>query len=187
MPKSDAKLQTEELLDMLGMAEFSHKYLKQLSGGQKRMIGLGTALIGHCPVLIFDEPTNELDPVKRRLVWNAIRQRNKEGATIILVTHNVLEAEQVVHRVAVVNHGKLLAIDHVSRMKHKVDQRLKLELVIDPVHLNQMVRDMERFGNVLVKDTHRICILLERHSARCFDVSTDYTVIHEYLYAESNR
>jgi ABC-2 type transport system ATP-binding protein len=160
LSRSNAQQQMKMLIEMFEMAEFSEKQMKQLSGGQKRLIGIGTALIGNCPVLIFDEPTNELDPVKRRLVWNAIRQRNKEGATIILVTHNVLEAEQVVNRVAVINHGKLLAIDHVSRMKQKVDRRLKLEVVVDPAFLHQIGASLERFGHVQRISEHRMCLLL---------------------------
>ena len=100
--RKDAMDHTEKLLEQFQITEIRNKLMKNISGGQKRIIGIGTALMGDSPVLIFDEPTNELDPKKRRLVWDLIRERNRMGATIILVTHHILEAEQVVDRVAVI-------------------------------------------------------------------------------------
>jgi energy-coupling factor transporter ATP-binding protein EcfA2 len=73
--------------------------------------------MGRPSVLILDEPTNELDPHNRRLVWDTIRQRNAEGATVVLVTHNVLEAERVIQRVAVMNSGRIVALGTPGELK----------------------------------------------------------------------
>ncbi|MFA9557757.1 ABC transporter ATP-binding protein [Evansella sp. AB-rgal1] len=127
----DAKKRTKYWIDRLELGDVYKKTLKQISGGQRRLVGLGTTMVGEQPVLIFDEPTNELDPLKRKLVWDIIRERNRdEGATIILVTHNTFEAEHIVDRVGVINSGKLLAVGSVGELKKKVDQRLKIDLSI---------------------------------------------------------
>lgn len=165
MNACDAEKQAKELLEQFDMAEMGNKLLKQLSGGQKRLISIGTALIGHSPVLIFDEPTNELDPKKRRLVWNLIQERNRAGATIILVTHNVLEAEQVVDRAAVINHGRLLAIDHIATLKQKVDQRLKFELTIENGRRAEAATALQHFGIAQENGENRLLLLVEKEQA----------------------
>jgi ABC-2 type transport system ATP-binding protein len=183
MTSQAAMFQTGQLLDMFDMNDLRDKKLSRLSGGQKRMIGIGTALIDNAPVLIFDEPTNELDPAKRRMVWDIIQQRNKEGATILLVTHNVLEAEQVVDRVAVVNHGKLLAIDHVSRLKQKVDQRLKFEITVEIGKCDEVERAMKQWGSWLKNGENRLRLLVDKSAASSvldFIVSNENIPIMEY-------
>src|SRR5204862_6656972 len=80
------------LIERLGLGRCRSKRLGTLSGGQKRLATLATALIGHRPVLVPDEPTDELDRANRRMVWDLLRELNRhKGRTIILVTHNVLE------------------------------------------------------------------------------------------------
>ncbi|QHW29796.1 ABC transporter ATP-binding protein [Paenibacillus rhizovicinus] len=166
----EAKRQALELLERFEMSDLGDKLMKRLSGGQKRMIGIGTTLIGRSPVLIFDEPTNELDPKKRRLVWSLIQERNREGATVILVTHNVLEAEQVVDRVAVINHGRLLALDHVSRLKQRVDQRLKFELTAAYGKREEAESVLQLWGEVQAMSENRLRLLVEKEQAhRLFD------------------
>jgi ABC-2 type transport system ATP-binding protein len=165
LAKQDALQQTDELLERFDMNDLRHKLLKHVSGGQKRLIGLGTCLIGHAPVLIFDEPTNELDPKKQRLVWDLIQERNQKGATVILVTHNVLEAEQVVDRVAVINHGKLLAIDHVSQLKQRVDQRLKLEATTKMGQSEEVRRFLGQWGVLFKTGENRFRLLVEKGEA----------------------
>ncbi|WP_171416685.1 ATP-binding cassette domain-containing protein [Paenibacillus alvei] len=178
MTKSEALRQSAELLEMMGLSDFRHKQLKHLSGGQRRMIGIGTALIGRLPVLIFDEPTNELDPKNRRLVWNLIKERNREGATIILVTHNVLEAEQVVDRVAVVNHGRLLVIDAVAKLKQKVDQRLKFELTTEFGCREAAEQALRQWGQLHVDGENRLRLLVDKSEA---SLVLDYIVRSPHL------
>lgn len=128
---AEARQQTEHWLERLDLTGVAQKQLKRISGGQRRMVGLATTIIGNPPVFIFDEPTNELDPTNRKLVWDVIREQNRDlGATVVLVTHNVFEAERVVDRIGVVQKGKLVALDTVGQLKKRVDQRLKIEFSI---------------------------------------------------------
>lgn len=165
MAKAEAERQAEELLELMGLADKGGKLLRQLSGGQRRMVGIGTVMIGRLPVLILDEPTNELDPANRRLVWKLIKERNQQGATVILVTHNVLEAEQVVDRVAVINHGRLLANDMVAKLKQKVDQRLKFELTTEFGRREDTIRAMESWGQLHSNGENRLILLVDKEDA----------------------
>lgn len=160
-----AARQCDELLERFEMEEFRDKTLKTLSGGQKRMIGIGTALIGKAPVMILDEPTNELDPKKRRLVWNLIQEWNQHGTTVILVTHNILEAEQVVDRVAVINHGRLLAIDSIGKLKQKVDQRLKFEITSGLGRRDEVAAALSGFGTIQPQAENRLQLMVEKAEA----------------------
>ncbi|MDG0872630.1 ABC transporter ATP-binding protein [Paenibacillus thiaminolyticus] len=165
MAKAEAERQAEELLELMGLADKGGKLLRQLSGGQRRMVGIGTVMIGRLPVLILDEPTNELDPANRRLVWNLIKERNQQGATVILVTHNVLEAEQVVDRVAVINHGRLLANDMVAKLKQKVDQRLKFELTTEFGRREVTMQALECWGQLHSNGENRLTLLVNKEDA----------------------
>ncbi len=125
-----AHIQTRALIAELDLGAFCKKRFRHLSGGQRQLVNLAVAMIGNRPIQIFDEPTNNLDPSIRRLVWEKLLELNKSGTTIILVTHNVLEAERVVARVAIVNDGRLPAIGTPGELKARIDQRVKLELLL---------------------------------------------------------
>lgn len=165
MSKKAAEQEASLLLERFELTDAGPKQLKQLSGGQKRMVGIGTTLIGSSRVLILDEPTNELDPKKRRLVWNLIQEQQSRGATVILVTHNVLEADSVVDRVAVVNHGNLLAIDNVAKLKQRVDQRLKFEIQTMIGRREEAAAAMESWGIVHRTGENRICVIVNKPEA----------------------
>ncbi len=116
--EADARTQTKELIDSLGLGEYSQRYTKKLSGGMLRLTNFAMSLMGRPHFLILDEPTNELDPAKRRLVWDTISNLNKEqGMTCILVTHNVAEAERVLHRVALMKAGKIIRLGTPGELK----------------------------------------------------------------------
>jgi ABC-2 type transport system ATP-binding protein len=127
---AQARAQVHTLTEELDLGSFSKKRLRFLSGGQRQLVNLAVAMINDRPIQIFDEPTNNLDPSVRRLIWDKLLQLQKRGITIILVTHNVLEAERVVERVAIVNEGRLLAIGTPGELKVGVDQRVRLELLL---------------------------------------------------------
>jgi len=100
-----------ELLKSLGMTEKRNAKFKQLSGGQKQRLSIALALIGNPKIAILDELTTGLDPDARREVWGLIERIRERGVTVILVTHYMDEAERLCDRVALINHGKLVALD----------------------------------------------------------------------------
>lgn len=129
MTGAAARQQTDALMEELALNPMRRQQMRRLSGGQRRLVHLAIAMVANRPVLIFDEPTNELDPVIRRRVWDRLLQLNREGRTIILVTHNVLEAERVVQRVGIINHGRLIALGTPGELKSHIDSRVRLELL----------------------------------------------------------
>ncbi|MFD7910366.1 MULTISPECIES: ABC transporter ATP-binding protein [unclassified Streptomyces] len=125
-----ARAARDAVLEELGLTPIAGRPLKKLSGGQRRLACFATALVGERPVLVLDEPTTGMDPVARRAVWSAVdRRRAQHGATVLLVTHNVIEAETVLDRVAVIDQGKVIACDTPAGLKATVSGEVRLELV----------------------------------------------------------
>jgi ABC-2 type transport system ATP-binding protein len=129
LSKAQARLATTDLLDELGLTALRHKALVKMSGGERRLAEVATALIADRPLLVLDEPTTGLDASARRAVWDALRVRRTRGTTVVLVTHNVLEAEQVLDRVAVIDRGRVIACDTPGRLKALVSDDVRLDLV----------------------------------------------------------
>jgi ABC-2 type transport system ATP-binding protein len=126
----DARAERDEVLEELGLTALAGKPLKKLSGGQRRLACFATVLVGERPVLVLDEPTTGMDPVARRAVWSAVdRRRAERGATVLLVTHNVIEAETVLDRVAVLERGRVIACDTPAGLKAQVADEVRVELV----------------------------------------------------------
>ncbi len=97
------------------------------------MLRLAVAMAGSPPVLILDEPTNDLAPQRRRLVWDILRQINVEhGTTIIFITHDAIEAERAIQRVGIMREGKLVAVGLPSDLKKTVDRKLRMEMFFRP-------------------------------------------------------
>jgi lipooligosaccharide transport system ATP-binding protein len=97
------------LLEFAGLQSKEHASIRTLSGGMKRRLTLARALINDPELLILDEPTTGLDPQARHLIWNGLRQLLNQGKTILLTTHFMDEAERLATRLAVIDHGKLIA------------------------------------------------------------------------------
>lgn len=135
LSRRDACQERDRLLHQWKMTEWRNQPAARLSGGQLRLLRLAVAMAGSPPVLILDEPTNDLDPQRRKLVWDNLRQLNREqGTTIILITHDAIEAEKAIGRVGILHAGKLVAIGRPSDLKQQVDRMLRLELFFEPDH-----------------------------------------------------
>jgi len=129
--EADARRQTDALIDELGLGPYADRQVERLSGGLMRLVNFGMTLMGHPELIVLDEPTNELDPHNRRLIWEMIERRSTlEGATIVLVTHNVLEAEKAVHRVAVMHGGRITAMGTPGELKEQIGAHARLELFV---------------------------------------------------------
>lgn len=101
----------KELLQIVGLEESADIRYRQLSGGQQRRLALAAALIGNPELLFLDEPTTAMDPQARRMTWEIIRSLRERGLTILLTTHFMEEAERLADRVAIMDHGKLVALE----------------------------------------------------------------------------
>ncbi|MBI4261399.1 MAG: ABC transporter ATP-binding protein [Actinobacteria bacterium] len=111
-----------ELLDLVGLADRRKAYVRQLSGGQQRRFSVAAALVNDPEVLFRDEPTAGLDPQMRHGLWELLRRLNRgEGKTIVLTTHYMEEAELLADRVAIIDHGRIRAIDTPRNLIGRLD------------------------------------------------------------------
>ncbi|MUK88247.1 ATP-binding cassette domain-containing protein [Ornithinibacillus sp. L9] len=116
------------LFEALDMGEWENKEGQKLSGGARRLAAFCMAVIVPGKLVILDEPTNDVDPVRRRYLWQVIRDLTNDGTSVILVTHNVVEAERAVDRVAIINEGKILTQGTPTEVKGSVSNQMRLEL-----------------------------------------------------------
>ncbi len=98
-----------DILEELQLTEKSDAWVGKLSGGQKQRLAVATALVGNPRILFLDEPTTGLDPQSRRQLWDIIRAFQKKGGTVLLTTHYMDEAERLCDRLAIVDHGEIIA------------------------------------------------------------------------------
>jgi len=105
-----------EVIEIIGLGEKADARVRTLSGGQKRRLDLGLALIGDPELIFLDEPTTGFDPGARRTAWETIRNLRSLGKTILLTTHYLDEAEQLSDRVAVLREGKIVAIGRPAEL-----------------------------------------------------------------------
>jgi ABC-2 type transport system ATP-binding protein len=101
----------DALLERVGLQTAAKTRCRQLSGGQKRRLALAVALVGRPSLVFLDEPTAGMDPQARLATWEIVRDLQREGATVLLTTHLMDEAERLADRVAIINHGRLVALD----------------------------------------------------------------------------
>ena len=107
--RTDVRRRTDHLLDALELGPWADVTAEKVSGGVARLAAFAMAVVAPGALVVLDEPTNDVDPVRRRLLWAEIRRIADEGAAVLLVTHNVREAETVVDRVTILDHGRALA------------------------------------------------------------------------------
>jgi ABC-2 type transport system ATP-binding protein len=119
----------DAILDQLQLREVAKTRFRQLSGGQKQRLSLGLALIGKPRLVFLDEPTAAMDPQARRSTWNIIRSLRNRGTTVLLTTHFMDEAEQLANRVAIVDHGRLVALDTPAGLRHAVANEVRFVCV----------------------------------------------------------
>jgi ABC-2 type transport system ATP-binding protein len=125
-----AATETEEVMDALSLTALAGRQLRKLSGGQRRLVQIGMTLVGRLPVLILDEPTADIDPALRIRIWELVADRAREGAAVVLVTHDVAEAEHVLDRVAIMGAGKVVASGTPAELKAGLSHRTRLEVVV---------------------------------------------------------
>lgn len=154
-------IEPEEAISLVSLEEKSNAWVRELSGGQKQRLAVAVSLVGDPELLFLDEPTTGLDPQARRQLWDVISSLKERGRTILLTTHYMDEAEKLSDRIAIVDHGKVIALgspreliqqlggDHVvefslertSEQKAEVDNFLALSEVthcveeLDEFHL----------------------------------------------------
>jgi ABC-2 type transport system ATP-binding protein len=121
----------DALLEMIGLDEKRGAFIRELSGGQRQRVVFVLALINDPEVLFLDEPTAGLDPQSRRAIWEWIDLARKKGKTVFLTTHYIEEAERLCDRVAIVDHGRIIALDTPQRLVAGAEVEQRIAFVID--------------------------------------------------------
>src|SRR6266498_1327548 len=120
-------LPADELLTLVNLEEKADEWTEKLSGGQKQRLAVALALVNDPEVVFLDEPTTGLDPQARRSLWDVIAKLRDTGKTTMLTTHYMEEAERLCHRVGVMDHGKILALDEPAQLIRNLGQRDAVE------------------------------------------------------------
>jgi len=131
VPKSERR--TKEILEIVGLADKANAYARALSGGMRRRLLIAKALVHTPPVVVLDEPTAGVDVELRQHLWKHMRELNARGTTILLTTHYLEEAEELCDRVAIVNHGKLVALDTTQALLKRIDNKAVILTLAQPL------------------------------------------------------
>ena len=127
VPKSQRR--TKEILDLIGLADKADAYARSLSGGMRRRLLLGKALVHSPQILVLDEPTAGVDIALRNMLWDNVRKLNDDGMTIILTTHYLEEAQEMCDDIAIINHGQVVIRDSTANLLGRLDSKT---LVVTP-------------------------------------------------------
>ena len=131
VPKGERR--TMEILERVGLADKAHAYARSLSGGMRRRLLVAKALVHSPPVLVLDEPTAGVDIELRQMLWGYVRELNAAGTTVILTTHYLEEAEEMCDRIAIVNHGEVVACDNTAALLGLLDAKTLLLRLAEPL------------------------------------------------------
>jgi ABC-2 type transport system ATP-binding protein len=129
---------TDLILKMVALEDKANAYSRSLSGGMKRRLLIAKAMVHQPPILILDEPTAGVDVELRNNLWDNVKELNKEGVTIILTTHYLLEAQEMCDRIAIIDRGNLVALDTTQKLLERI-QTKKINFIVKDVDLNKLL------------------------------------------------
>jgi len=138
---------TAEILAAVGLADQAEAYARSLSGGMRRRLMVAKALVHNPPVLVLDEPTAGVDVELRRQLWDYVRGLNRDGSTVLLTTHYLEEAEQLCDRIAIIDHGRVIACDSTTALLRRLDRKEIVFVLADD--LTAVPAPLAAFGAVL--------------------------------------
>lgn len=149
----EARLRTQELLEEFSLINSADKLLATFSGGMRRRLDLSISLIARPKIIFLDEPTTGLDPRTREQMWKTIRQLVQAGTTVILTTQYLEEADQLADHIALIDHGKLVALGTPQALKEKIASK-KLNLTFqNELQATQAVQAIAEATNGIVQQT----------------------------------
>jgi ABC-2 type transport system ATP-binding protein len=121
----------DEVLEIIGLTERAKDKVETFSGGMKRRVNIGAAILHHPELLIMDEPTVGIDPQSRNHILETVKRLNGEGMTIIYTSHYMEEVEYLCERIGIVDHGQLIALGTMGELRETIGDRSKIILTID--------------------------------------------------------
>jgi ABC-2 type transport system ATP-binding protein len=130
VPRQEREQHADDLLKRFELTERADEKVNGFSGGMVQRLKIARALMHNPAILFLDEPTTGLDPQSRRMLWDLLIELNQKGLTILLTTHYMDEADQLCKRAAIVDHGKVLALDSPAQLKRRVPGGYLVELQV---------------------------------------------------------
>jgi ABC-2 type transport system ATP-binding protein len=158
LPGDEARRRADELLEQFALSDAADRTVKTYSGGMRRRLDLGSALIGRPQLLFLDEPTTGLDPRSRLGMWEVIRGLVREGTTLLLTTQYLEEADELANTIAVVDAGRIIARGTADELKSRVGGE-RIEVVVHDR------ADIQRTVEVLMRDCEGECTV-DEHTRR---------------------
>ena len=152
---------TDLILKMVSLQDKANAYSRSLSGGMKRRLLIAKAMVHQPPILILDEPTAGVDVELRNNLWENVKALNKEGVTIILTTHYLIEAQEMCDRIAIINKGNLVALDTTEKLLERIKTK-KINFKVKKIELNKnlMMKDI----NFKINSENSILVTYEKNS-----------------------
>ncbi len=152
---------TDLILKMVSLQDKANAYSRSLSGGMKRRLLIAKAMVHQPPILILDEPTAGVDVELRNNLWENVKALNKEGVTIILTTHYLIEAQEMCDRIAIINKGNLVALDTTEKLLERIKTK-KINFKVKNIELNKnlMMKDI----NFKINSKNSILVTYEKNS-----------------------
>ena len=145
LPRDEGRRRAEALLERVGLANAADRRVGTYSGGMRRRLYLGTALVHEPSVLFLDEPTTGLDPVSRKSIWEEVEALNREGTTVFLTTQYLEEADQLADRVGIIANGRIVAEGTPDELKNEVGKP-RMELILAEGDQGACMEVLGRFG-----------------------------------------
>ena len=173
----------DDILEELQLTEKADAWVGKLSGGQKQRLAVATALVGNPRILFLDEPTTGLDPQSRRQLWDIIRAFQKKGGTVLLTTHYMDEAERLCDRLAIVDHGQIIAEGTPSDLIERLGGHHVVEFQVSKEAGNNGNADHDHLDNGSLDNDNldRWRSLPSVESVRCEDTTVCLSVREPHL------
>ncbi|WP_189190560.1 ATP-binding cassette domain-containing protein [Streptomyces albiflavescens] len=146
LPRKDARRRADELLERFSLTEAAKRPASTYSGGMRRRLDLAASMIGQPAVLYLDEPTTGLDPRTRNEVWHEVKRMVADGATVLLTTQYMEEAEQLASELTVIDRGKVIASGRIDELKARVGGRTLRIRPVDPLELRPLAGMLDELG-----------------------------------------
>mgnify|MGYP002632009843 CR=1 FL=1 len=150
-----AERRSDEILKAMRLEDQRDAYTRFLSGGMKRRLLVGKAMVHSPPILVLDEPTAGVDVELRQHIWQFVRELNQKGVTVVLTTHYLEEAEELCDEIAIINHGQLVICDKTPNLLKQLDEKMVVITPVAPIieipeSLTQIGAKMNHEGSLVI-------------------------------------
>ena len=163
--RSDPKL----LLDKVDLVSQSTQRVNTLSGGEKQRFTIAASLINTPEIIILDEPTTGLDPRARRNIWKLIQEIHNTGITVIMTTHYMEEAEELCQRLAIMDKGKLVAVDTPAKLRGTLEYKYAVKIIVDSPLKQEQINSLHSLDALIEMKSENTYIIKLKHDTKSLD------------------